>query len=170
MQLNRPEWHVLEEDLRSFSGTSFRGVDLLAGGVPCPPFSIAGKQLGADDERDLFPEALRLVGEIRPAAVMLENVRGLAAERFADYRASVLGRLERLGYVAAWRVLNASDYGVPQHRPRFILVARRPSATKHFAWPKPHREVPTVGNAIGDMHRRSSRAGFTFLRNSCQRI
>ncbi|SEU22204.1 DNA cytosine methyltransferase [Stigmatella erecta] len=151
LRLNRPEWRVLEEDLRSFSGTPFRGVDLLAGGVPCPPFSIAGKQLGADDERDLFPEALRLVEEIRPAAVMLENVRGLAAERFADYRASVLGRLERLGYVAAWRVLNASDYGVPQLRPRFILVALRPSAAEHFAWPKPHREVPTVGNAIGDL-------------------
>jgi DNA (cytosine-5)-methyltransferase 1 len=151
LRLNRPGWHVCQEDLRNFSGAPFRGVDLLAGGVPCPPFSIAGKQLGADDERDLFPEALRLVEEIRPSAVMLENVRGLAAERFADYRASVLGRLERLGYVPSWRVLNASDYGVPQLRPRFILVALRPAAAEHFAWPKPHREVPTVGNTLGDL-------------------
>src|SRR5208282_2943112 len=67
LRRNRPGWDV----------------DLLAGGVPCPPFSIAGKQLGADDERDLFPQALRLVEECEPAAVMLENVRGLATARFA---------------------------------------------------------------------------------------
>lgn len=151
LRLNRPEWRVFEDDLRNFSGTSFRGVDLLAGGVPCPPFSIAGKQLGADDERDLFPEALRLVEEIRPAAVMLENVRGLAAERFTEYRASILSRMERLGYVPSWRVLNASDYGVPQLRPRFILVALRPAAAAHFLWPKANREPPTVGNTIGDL-------------------
>ncbi|MDC0712086.1 DNA cytosine methyltransferase [Stigmatella sp. ncwal1] len=151
LRLNRPSWRVFEDDLRNFSGTPFRGVDLVAGGVPCPPFSIAGKQLGADDERDLFPEALRLVEEIRPAAVMLENVRGLAAERFTEYRASVLSRLKRLGYEPSWRVLNASDYGVPQLRPRFILVALRPVAAAHFVWPKPQRESPTVGNTIGDL-------------------
>lgn len=151
LRLNRPRWRVFEEDLRSFSGRMFRGIDLLAGGVPCPPFSIAGKQLGADDERDLFPEALRLVREIQPAAVMLENVRGLAAERFASYRSSILGQLQELGYVADWRVLNASDHGVPQLRPRFILVALRPEAAGHFTWPKASRLKPTVGNTIGDL-------------------
>ena len=63
-------------DLHDFDGNPYRGIDLLAGGVPCPPFSVAGKQLGEKDERDLFPEALRLIKEIRPRAVMLENVRG----------------------------------------------------------------------------------------------
>src|SRR5215213_9665525 len=77
LRLNRPHWNVIEEDVRKVDGTPYRDrVDLLAGGVPCPPFSIAGKQLGSDDERDLFPEALRLVEECKPRAVMLENVRG----------------------------------------------------------------------------------------------
>ena len=151
LRMNRPRWRVFEEDLRNFSGVGFRGVALLAGGVPCPPFSIAGKQLGADDERDLFPEALRLVEEIRPAAVMLENVRGFAAERFTDYRTSILRQLERMGYVPTWRVLNASDYGVPQLRPRFLLVALRPTAAEHFVWPRASRRTPTVGNTIGDL-------------------
>ena len=80
LRLNRPAWNVIEGDVHAFSATPYKGeIDLLAGGVPCPPFSVAGKQLGADDERDLFPEALRLVAECEPRAVMLENVRGIFA-------------------------------------------------------------------------------------------
>lgn len=66
LRLNRPGWNVIQGDIRSFSGAPYKGADLLAGGVPCPPFSVAGKQLGKSDERDLFPEALRLADEIRP--------------------------------------------------------------------------------------------------------
>src|SRR5688572_30508646 len=69
---NRPSWNVLQEDLRKFDATPFRGVDLLAGGVPCPPFSKAGKQLGADDDRNLFPEIIRLVRQCEPKAVLIE--------------------------------------------------------------------------------------------------
>lgn len=83
---NRPEWNVICADVHSFDGRPYKGVDLLAGGVPCPPFSVAGKQLGKDDERDLFPEAIRLIREIRPRAVMLENVRGFLDSGFEEYR------------------------------------------------------------------------------------
>ena len=148
LRLNRPGWKVVEQDIHQFGGISYRGVDLLAGGVPCPPFSIAGKQLGADDERDLFPQALRLVQECQPAAVMLENVRGLSSPRFAGYRDQVLGRLHELGYQADWQVLNASEFGVPQLRPRFILVALRPAAYLHFHWPQAVGTPPTVGEAL----------------------
>jgi DNA (cytosine-5)-methyltransferase 1 len=61
-------------------------VDLIAGGVPSPPFSIAAKQLGGDDERDMFPTALNIIAKIKPRAVMLENVQGLASPKFKDYR------------------------------------------------------------------------------------
>src|SRR5579862_3367205 len=81
LRLNRPALRVIERDLQALSGIDFRGVELVAGGVPCPPFSIAGKQRGADDERDLFPEALRIIAEARPAAVMLENVPGFATRK-----------------------------------------------------------------------------------------
>ena len=90
LKLNRPNWNVVECDLKLFDGTVYSNIDLLAGGVPCPPFSLAGKQLGADDERDLFPAALRLVKEISPKAVMLENVRGLASSKFFDYRTWII--------------------------------------------------------------------------------
>ena len=148
LRLNRPKWQVHEGDVRDIDGRKYRGVDLLAGGVPCPPFSIAGKQLGASDERDLFPEALRLVREAKPAAVMLENVRGLATERFSGYRRSILGELEELGYAADWQLLYSSSYGVPQLRPRFILVAFKGRRAKKFHWPEPIGTPPTVGDEL----------------------
>ena len=151
LRLNWPDWDIQQIDVHHFKGIDYQGVDLLAGGVPCPPFSIAGKQLGADDERDLFPQALRLVEECEPAAVMLENVRGLATARFARYREQVLARLHELGYRTRWQVLNASEYGVPQLRPRFILVAMRPEIDEHFDWPTPVRTPPTVGETLGDL-------------------
>ena len=114
---NRPRWRVEGADICLFDARPFRGVDLVAGGVPCPPFSVAGKQLGEEDERDLFPAALRVVEEARPAAVMLENVRGFASSRFDGYRAGLVRTLAALGYEADSRLLNASDFGVPQLRP-----------------------------------------------------
>lgn len=153
LRVNRPDWNIVEKDVHHFDGEPFAGqVDLLAGGVPCPPFSIAGKQLGADDERDLFPQAIRLVREINPTAVMLENVRGLSAARFEGYRQQILDVLEgELGYKADWQVLNASDFGVPQLRPRSILIALKPDAYEHFEWPTQREAPPTVGQALKEL-------------------
>lgn len=151
LRMNRPGWNVVQADVHAYSATALLGqVDLLAGGVPCPPFSVAGKQLGADDERDLFPQALRLVDECRPTAVMLENVRGLAATRFAAYRGAILTRLTELGYEADWQLLNASDHGVSQLRPRSILVAMRPEAMRHFEWPEDSAPPVSVGELLRD--------------------
>lgn len=148
LRLNRPAWTVLETDVRELRGADFRGIDLLAGGVPCPPFSVAGKQLGEGDDRDLFPEALRLVREAKPDAVMLENVPGFATAKFADYRNRLRGQLTALGYEVDWQVLNACNFGVPQLRPRFILVALRPAAFSRFSWPKPTAAPRTVGESL----------------------
>jgi DNA (cytosine-5)-methyltransferase 1 len=145
-------WKIIEADVALVNGAEFRGVDLLAGGVPCPPFSVAGHQLGAADDRDLFPEALRLTSEIQPRAVMLENVRGLAAGRFDSYRAQVVARLEQLGYRSWWRLMQASEHGVPQLRPRLVLIAIRQPWAREFTWPAPSAAPPaTVGAALADL-------------------
>ena len=151
LRMNRPSWRVIEGDVAELDGKAFRGLDLLAGGVPCPPFSIAGEQLGGADERDLFPQALRLVGESRPSAIMLENVRGFATSRFEHYRTWLLGELVKLGYKPDWRLLMASDFGVPQLRPRFVLVALRPDYSDRFVWPEPTLGAPTVGETLEDL-------------------
>jgi DNA (cytosine-5)-methyltransferase 1 len=153
LMLNRgADWKVIEGDVADLDGRAFARVDLFAGGVPCPPFSIAGRQLGRDDERDLFPQALRLIAEAQPRAVLLENVRGLATPRFDGYRQQVLGRLHELGYRTWWQLVHASEHGVPQLRPRFVLIAVRQPWADAFRWPAPEPgPAPTVGETLADL-------------------
>ncbi|NJL03724.1 MAG: DNA cytosine methyltransferase [Chloroflexaceae bacterium] len=152
LRLNRPHWNVIESNLVDFNGSSYAGVDLLAAGLPCPPFSVAGKQLGERDERNLFPDALRIIDEVRPKAVIFENVRGLLHPVFAAYRAHIDTYLSKLGYTAAWRLLYAADFGVPQLRPRVVCVALRHAFADTFRWPqKLPYEPPTVGTILYDL-------------------
>lgn len=140
-------------------------LDLLAGGVPCPPFSFAGKRLGEDDERDLFPSMLDLVNILRPKAVMIENVRGILEPPhvFIEYRKRIIARLHEYGYHVPevdenasvenqyeslgriWRRLDACDFGVPQLRPRAILVAihKDVAGYENFIWPR-----KKIGNKV----------------------
>ncbi len=158
----------LSKPVKFLGGQLKRGdLDLLAGGVPCPPFSHAGKQLGKDDERDLFPRMLELVDELHPKAVMIENVRGIKDAKFVDYRTYIEARLAGgrakrpetgleedfvgMGYeICEWEVLEASDFGVPQLRPRAVLVAIRKDVLGDikFVWPTPMGDVRSVFDAL----------------------
>ncbi|CAN5616006.1 DNA cytosine methyltransferase [soil metagenome] len=150
LRYNRPDWNVLQGDIKRFNAEIYKGqVDLLAGGVPCPPFSIAGKQLGQFDERDLFPEAIRLIKECDPKAVLLENVRGLLNPKFKEYRKGILKELEQLGYQCDWQILNSSDYGVSQLRPRAVLVAMKKKYFIYFKWPfKINKDLKSIGELL----------------------
>lgn len=152
IRVNRPTWDVHAADMAEFDGRPFRGVELFTAGLPCPPFSVAGKQLGEQDERNLFPAALRLIDEIKPKAVMIENVRGFLSSVFDDYRTHLKAQLAKMGYHADWRLLNASDFGVPQLRPRVVIVAMQKGLVDAFDWPEvqPHNP-PTVGECLKDL-------------------
>lgn len=148
LKQNRPDWEVFKMDVRKFSAKKYAGVDLFAGGVPCPPFSIAGKQLGNNDERDLFPEAIRLVEEIKPKAILLENVRGFLGKKFKGYRDRLERKFNQLGYRGEWRLVISSDYGVPQLRPRAIYVGFMENYFDYFEWPEKQIEPKTVGETL----------------------
>lgn len=152
-------------------------LSLFAGGVPCPPFSLAGKRLGRDDERDLFPAALEIIDQLKPKAVMIENVRGILEppEKFIEYRRWILSELKRLGYALpdidpdwsvvkqnrvmqrVWRKVEAKDFGVPQLRPRAILVAfkaDKDGTAPDFVWPVRRRGgTVTVRDALQETMR-----------------
>jgi DNA (cytosine-5)-methyltransferase 1 len=143
---------VVPISVKHFYAKEYEGqVDLFSGGVPCPPFSRAGKQLGGEDERDLFPTAIRLIKECKPKAVLLENVRGLLHSRFDEYRERAILRPLRRDYkVFGWRVVEARSFGVPQLRPRAVFVAIQRAYADRFEWPgvDDYVEPPTVGQAL----------------------
>ncbi|MBK7543011.1 MAG: DNA cytosine methyltransferase [Candidatus Competibacteraceae bacterium] len=160
-------WPLIEGDVRAFDFRPFEGrIDLVSGGPPCQPFSLGGKHRGHQDDRDMFPEAVRAVREIRPRAFLFENVKGLTRAGFASYFEYIrlqltypeidrhpgedwpdhLARLERrhthggfldLHYRLVTRVLNAADYGVPQRRERVFLVGFRSDLDVEWAFPEP---------------------------------
>jgi DNA (cytosine-5)-methyltransferase 1 len=123
---------------RPISSVGFRAlrgeIALLAGGPPCQPFSNGGKRLGNHDPRDGFPEFLRIVSEVQPQAVLIENVPGLISGARRDYFASLIRALRGRRYSVSWAILNAAEYGVPQKRVRLFIVGSR---GKHFEFPPP---------------------------------
>jgi DNA (cytosine-5)-methyltransferase 1 len=159
-------WHIKEEDVTGYDFSAHRGdVDCVVAGPPCQPFSLGGKHLGQNDERNMFPHAIRAVREIQPKAFILENVRGLLRRGFANYysyiihqlkfpemrigmeenwtdhlcrleRAETAGKPEGLQYNVVYRLLNAADYGVPQHRFRVLIVGVRSDLSAAFSFPE----------------------------------
>lgn len=158
---------IHQADVTSFDFSAFGSdVDLLAGGPPCQPFSVGGRHQGHLDERDMFPHFIRAMRELRPRAILVENVQGLARKKFAEYLDyiqlrmshpglvrrenedwqehlgrlkdfSVAGESDGLTYRVSARVLNAADFGVPQRRQRIFFVGFRSDLDVEWAFPEP---------------------------------
>jgi DNA (cytosine-5)-methyltransferase 1 len=134
---NFPEVEHICADVRTIDFKRFSGIDLVAGGPPCQPFSVSGKRLGSEDIRDMVPEFIRAVEEARPKSFMMENVAGLAGAQFNNYLERQILKLKGLGYFVFTDVLNAANFGVAQNRQRLFLVGIRYGRTASaFIFPK----------------------------------
>lgn len=127
---NFPEASILHSDIREADLSAFEGIDLLAAGLPCPPFSQTGQKLGRHDPRNLFPAAIDIAKKLRPRAILFENVPGLMQSRHTTLRAEIISDLESVNYSAQWIELSSQDFGVPQRRKRLFLVAFRDEAAQ----------------------------------------
>lgn len=125
-----------DTDIRTTSFRKYRGIDLVAGGPPCQPFSSGGKRLGTADERDHLPSFVKVIEEVRPRAFLVENVPGLGTAERAFYFNSVLSALGDLQYTVSSALLNAADYGVPQKRRRLFAVGLL-NAEEPYKFPAP---------------------------------
>lgn len=145
-RVNMPQTQHICSDVRRIDFRQFAGVGLIAGGPPCQPFSVSGKQRGKEDERDMVPEFVRAIREARPEFFLMENVAGLTTPRFLPYLKQKLLSLESLGYDVHSKVLNAADYGVPQKRLRLFVVGVPRGCPFRFPAPThgPQRERPFV--------------------------
>ena len=121
------------DDIKSFDGRPWRGcVDLLVAGFPCQPHSVAGKRAGADDDRNLWPDTLRIISEVRPSHIILENVPGILVSDGGrpPYGGTVVGELSEIGYDAEWRIVSASEAGAPHLRKRWWLVSHTDGSSR----------------------------------------
>lgn len=153
LRANRPDWNVVEGDVRHIDFTPLRGkVDFLSGGFPCQAFSYAGKQGGFSDTRGtLFFELARAVQEIRPMVFMGENVKGLVSHDNGRTMETIRNTIKELGYTLVEpRVLKAIMYQVPQKRERLFLIAIRNDVVPYaeFRWPAPFHRVMTLRDAF----------------------
>lgn len=153
LRYNRPDWNVVEGDVRNIDFTPLRDkVDFISGGFPCQAFSYAGKQGGFRDTRGtLFFELARAVNEIRPKVFMAENVKGLASHDDGRTISVIRNTIAELGYTLVEpRVLKAIMYQVPQKRERLILIAIRNDLAEkvRFHWPSPYTNVLTLRDAF----------------------
>ncbi len=153
LRVNRPDWNVIEGDVRHIDFTPLKGkIDFLSGGFPCQAFSFAGKHGGFNDVRGtLFFELARAVKEIQPRVFMGENVKGLVSHDNGRTFKTICNIIEELGYILiSPKVLKAIMYQVPQKRERLILIAIRKDLFKHvsFCWPSPYKEIMTLRDAL----------------------
>ncbi len=155
---------VFESDIRNFDFSHYSGVDIIAGGPPCQPFSFGGKSKGNKDSRDMFPSAIRAIRELMPKVFFFENVKGLLRNNFSEYLHYILlqlqyptitntygdwqthsAQIEKLSkkipldkiYDVSINLVNAADYGVPQKRERVVIVGIRKDLGKSWELPKP---------------------------------
>ena len=149
---NRPNWNVLEGDIKNFDFSSYRNeVDIVTGGFPCQAFSYAGKKLGLKDARGtLFYEFARVVQEVNPAICIGENVRGLLSHEKGETLKGMISILDEIGYnvVTPVQVLKAINYNVPQKRERLILVGVRKDIDLEYAYPSPYEKVYNLSAAL----------------------
>ncbi|APY08163.1 DNA (cytosine-5-)-methyltransferase [Winogradskyella sp. J14-2] len=152
LRTNRPNWNVIEEDIKNIDFSSYRGeVDVVTGGFPCQAFSYAGKKLGLEDARGtLFYEFARAVQETQPKICIGENVRGLLSHDGGKTLEGMMSILDEIGYrvVLPVKVLKAINYNVPQKRERLILVAVRKDIGIDYLYPKPFSEIYTLKDAL----------------------
>ena len=155
---------VVETNIQDFDYTIYKGIDILAGGPPCQPFSLGGKHKGCEDTRNMFPHAIRGIKELAPKAFIFENVKGLLRQSFSAYFNYILlqltypevlkekeeawnshfTRLEKihkgdylgLKYNLIYKLVNAANYGIPQKRERVIIVGIKDSLKQEFSFPQ----------------------------------
>lgn len=152
LRKNRPNWNVLEGDIKSFDFKKYQGrVDLVTGGFPCQAFSYAGKKLGLNDARGtLFYEFARVVDEVKPPICLGENVKGLLSHDNGKTLEGMLSILDEIGYrvVMPVQVLKAVNYKVPQKRERLILIGIRKDIDIEYKYPKAYKKIYNLSDAL----------------------
>lgn len=132
-------------NVKTFNGEPWRSkVDIISGGFPCQPHSSAGKLLAEEDPRNLWPDVKRIIGEVRPRIIFLENVSNINN----TIAPSIVGDLAQMGFDAAWCVVRASDVGAPHRRARWFIMAHAHGKSNNEELQRTNRQIFTEGRRL----------------------
>ncbi len=145
MRLNRPEWNVLNCDVRDYTPDFREGLDVLLAGFPCQGFSLGGNRDENDERNLLYKQVVRIADLLKPRVVVMENVLNLRTMLHPvtrkPFAIQIAEEMAGIGYTTRFQFFRVSQFGVPQTRRRFIFIAYRDDSLSHFAFPQPRRET-----------------------------
>lgn len=155
MRMNRPDWDVVNCDVREYTPDFRNGLDVLLAGFPCQGFSLGGKREASDERNTLYKEVVRIANIMKPRVVVMENVLNLRTMIHPDtqkpFALQIATEMEAIGYTTVFQYFRVSQYGVPQTRRRFIFVAYRGDTLKHFRYPVASKKETGIRDFIYDL-------------------
>lgn len=155
MKMNRPDWDVLNCDVREYTPDFRCGLDVLLAGFPCQGFSLGGKREANDERNQLYKEVIRITDIMRPRVVVMENVLNLRTmihpETNKPFALQIAEEMSAIGYTTRFQYFKVSNYGAPQTRRRFIFIAYRDDTLAHYQYPTPSRKETTIRDFIYDL-------------------
>ncbi len=151
---NRPNWNVLQKDVRDYSPDFKKGLDVLLAGFPCQGFSLGGNRNVNDSRNSLYKQVIRITQEMQPRVVVMENVLNLRTmihpETGKPFCIQIAEEMENIGYTTKFQFFRVSQYGVPQTRRRFIFIAYKNHTLDHFRFPLPSADT-TIREFLYDL-------------------
>lgn len=154
LKLNKPEWNIVHDDVRNYTPTFKKGLDVLLAGFPCQGFSLGGNRIETDERNSLYREVIRIANHMQPRIIVMENVLNLRTMAHPDtgkpFAQQISNELEAIGYTTIFDFFKVSQHGVPQTRRRFIFIAFKGEKLKQFRFPKPQAEI-TIRKFLYDL-------------------
>lgn len=155
LRLNRPDWEVVHKDIREYTPSFRKGLDVLLAGFPCQGFSLGGNRNGADERNTLYREVVRIAKYMQPRVIVMENVLNLRTmthpETGRPFAQQIANEFSAIGYTTTFDFFRVSEYGVPQTRRRFIFIAYKAEALRNFKFPKPQKEETGIKDFLYEL-------------------
>lgn len=155
LRMNRPDWEIIHKDVREYTPSFKKGLDVLLAGFPCQGFSLGGNRNETDERNTLYREVVRIAKHMQPRVIVMENVLNLRTmvhlETGKPFAQQISDELSAIGYTTTFDFFRVSQHGVPQTRRRFIFIAYKANTLRHFKFPKPQTKETGIREFIYEL-------------------
>jgi len=145
LRYNRPDWDIVHGDVKEYTPSFKKGIDVLLAGFPCQGFSLGGNRVETDERNTLYKEVVRIANTMQPRVIVMENVLNLRTMKHPEtgkpFAQQISEELSAIGYTTKYEFFRVSEFGAPQTRRRFIFIATKNDSLKYFRFPQPTRDT-----------------------------